>query len=250
MRRIYPVLGAAFAVAAVTVAIGVTSGTASTTAYTDSHAPIQARVRDLLRRMTLREKVGQMDQIVVEVLRGPTNPADGNCPSSSTNNDNLQTNCLHKVLIDNDTGSILSGGTDNPPGNTGKAWAQLYNTIQHYAIDHSRLHIPIIYGVDAVHGFGHPYKATLFPQSIGMGATWDTQLAQAAGAATRDQVCSTGTNWVFAPVQDPRVTTAGAATTRRGVRSPRYPAPSARPTSAGCRRAPAPAGPTSAWPRP
>jgi beta-glucosidase len=203
MRRIYPVLGAAFAVAAVTVAIGVTSGTASTTAYTDSHAPTQARVRDLLRRMTLREKVGQMDQIVVEVLRGPTNPADGNCPSSSTNDDNLQTNCLHKVLIDNDTGSILSGGTDNPPGNTGTAWAQLYNTIQHYAIDHSRLHIPIIYGVDAVHGFGHPYKATLFPQSIGMGATWDTQLAQAAGAATRDQVCSTGTNWVFAPVQDP-----------------------------------------------
>jgi beta-glucosidase len=204
MRRIYPVLGAAFAVAAVTVAIGVTSGSASTTVtYMNSHAPIQARVQDLLRRMTLREKVGQMDQIVVEVLRGSSNPADGNCPSSSTNDDNLQKNCLHKVLIDNDTGSILSGGTDNPPGNTGAAWAQLYNTIQHYAIDHSRLHIPIIYGVDAVHGFGHPYKATLFPQSIGMGATWDTQLAQAAGAATRDQVCSTGTNWVFAPVQDP-----------------------------------------------
>ena len=162
MRRIYPVLGAAFAVAAITVVIGVTSGTASTTVtYMDSNAPIQARARDLLRRMTLREKVGQMDQIVVEVLRGSTNPADGNCPSSSTNDDNLQTNCLHKVLIDNDTGSILSGGTDNPPGKTGTAWAQLYNTIQHYAIDHSRLHIPIIYGVDAVHGFGHPHNRAL-----------------------------------------------------------------------------------------
>ena len=204
MRRIYPVLGAAFAVAAITVVIGVTSGTASTTVtYMDSNAPIQARARDLLRRMTLREKVGQMDQIVVEVLRGSTNPADGNCPSSSTNDDNLQTNCLHKVLITDATGSVLSGATDNPAGNSGTDWANLYNTIQHYAIDHSRLHIPIIYGVDAVHGFGHPYKATLFPQSIGMGATWDTQLAQAAGAATRDQVCSTGTNWVFAPVQDP-----------------------------------------------
>jgi hypothetical protein len=75
--------------------------------------------------------------------------------------------------------------------------------VQHYAIEHSRLGIPIIYGVDAVHGFGHPTAATLFPQSIGMGATWDTALAYQAGAATRDQVCSTGTVWDFAPVQDP-----------------------------------------------
>lgn len=203
MRRIYAAFGAALAAAAITVAIGVTSGTASTTAtYLNPHAPVSARVSDLLRRMTLREKVGQMDQIVVEVLRGPTNPPDGNCPSTSTNNDQLQTACLQKVLIDNDTGSILSGGTDNPPGNTGTDWANLYNTIQHYAIDHSRLHIPIIYGVDAVHGFGHPTQATLFPQSIGMGASWDTQLARAAGMATRDQICSTGTVWDFAPVQD------------------------------------------------
>ena len=106
------------------------------------------------------------------------------------------------MLVTDATGSVLSGGTDNPPGNTGTDWANLYNTIQHYAIDHSRLHIPIIYGVDAVHGFGHPTAATLFPQSIGMGATWDTQLARQAGQATRDQVCSVGTVWVFAPVQD------------------------------------------------
>lgn len=203
MRRVYAVLGAAAVVAATMAVIGVTSGTArSPVTYLTPNAPVQARVNDLLRRMTLREKVGQMDQIVVEVLRGPSNPADGNCPSTSTNDDQLQTNCLHKVLTENDTGSILSGGTDNPPGNTGTAWAQQYNTIQHYAIDHSRLHIPVIYGVDAVHGFGHPYQATLFPQSIGMGATWDTQLAQAAGQATRDQTCSVGALWDFAPVQD------------------------------------------------
>ena len=204
MRRIYSALGAAVAVAAATAAIGVTSGTARPrVTYLDRSASIPLRVHDLLRRMTLKEKVGQMDQIVVEVLRGSTNPADGNCPSSSTNNDQLQPACLQKVLIDNATGSILSGGTDNPPGNTGTDWANMYNTIQHYAIEQSRLHIPIIYGVDAVHGFGHPYQATLFPQSIGMGATWDAQLAQQAGQATRDQVCSVGTVWDFAPVQDP-----------------------------------------------
>jgi beta-glucosidase len=202
VRRIHAVLGVSL-VAAVSVAVGVSSGTASpTVTYMNAHASVSARVNDLLRRMTLKEKVGQMDQIVVEVLRGPGAPANGNCPSSSTNDDPLQPACLQTVLINNDTGSILSGGTDNPANNTGAGWAQQYNTIQHYAIGHSRLHIPIIYGVDAVHGFGHPYQATLFPQSIGMGATWDTTLARAAGAATHQQLCATGSLWDFAPVQD------------------------------------------------
>src|SRR3954463_15523792 len=168
--------------------------------YTNPKASIAARVSDLLNRMTLQEKVGQMDQIVLGKLRGPNNPGDGDCNGS--NSDQLQTNCLQKVLIDDRTGSILSGGTDNPPDNTGKGWADLINAVQHYAIDHSRLHIPIIYGVDAVHGFGHPYQATLFPQSIGMGATWDTSLARDAGAATQQQLVATGGNWDFAPVQD------------------------------------------------
>jgi beta-glucosidase len=203
VRRAYSVL-AALLVATALVAVAVTSGGSAKTTHTylNRAAPVQARVNDLLSQMTLHEKVGQMDQIVVGKLRDKTNPADG----TSCNGDNTtqpQTNCLQNVLVTNATGSILSGGTDNPPDNTGKGWADLYNTVQHYAIEHSRLGIPIIYGVDAVHGFGHPTDATLFPQSIGMGATWDTALANAAGAATRDQVCSTGTVWDFAPVQDP-----------------------------------------------
>jgi beta-glucosidase len=170
--------------------------------YLDAHASINARVNDLLHRMTLEEKVGQMDQIVIGKLRDTTSPANGDCNNAGGNNDPLQTTCLQRTLIDYKTGSILSGGTDNPIDNTGKGWADQYNTIQHYAIDHSRLHIPVIYGVDAVHGFGHPYQATLFPQSIGMGATWDTDMARAAGAATRQQLLATGGNWDFAPVQD------------------------------------------------
>jgi beta-glucosidase len=201
MRRISVAAVAALAVAAA-VAVGVSAVSASTpVAYKSARDPVQLRVRDLLRRMTLQEKIGQMDQIVVGKLRGPSNPPNGEC--NGGNNDQPQPNCLQKVLIGDATGSVLSGGTDNPPDNTGVGWANLYNTIQHYAIEHSRLHIPIIYGVDAVHGFGHPTQATLFPQSIGMGATWDTGLARRAGAATRDQVCSTGTVWDFAPVQDP-----------------------------------------------
>jgi beta-glucosidase len=170
--------------------------------YLDPSAPISARVENLLGRMTLPEKIGQMDQIVVGALRDSGNPADGVCHNSGGNNDPLQPSCVDNVVITNLTGSILAGGTDNPPGNTGRAWAEWYNTIQHRAIDGSRLHIPVIFGVDAVHGFGHPYQAPLFPQSIGMGATWDPAAARTGGAATSRGLAATGWTWDFAPVQD------------------------------------------------
>jgi beta-glucosidase len=191
--------------ALVAVALGVTAASApgaEQPLYLNARASVESRVDDLLRRMTLEEKVGQMDQIVIGKLRDTTSPANGDCNNAGGNNDPLQTTCLQRVLIEYHTGSILSGGTDNPADNTGRGWAEQYNTIQRYAIENSRLHIPIIYGVDAVHGFGHPFEATLFPQSIGMGATWDTALAEAAGAATRQQLLATGGNWNFAPVQD------------------------------------------------
>jgi beta-glucosidase len=199
----------AWAAMMIVALVGVALGMAAASApgadqprYLDARASIKNRVNDLLRRMTLEEKVGQMDLIVVGELRDTTPPANGDCNNTGGNNDPLQTTCLQRVLIDYHTGSILSGGTDNPADNTGRGWAEQYNTIQRYAIENSRLHIPIIYGVDAVHGFGHPFEATLFPHSIGMGATWDTELAEAAGAATRQQLLATGGNWNFAPVQD------------------------------------------------
>jgi beta-glucosidase len=204
MRRMLTVC-VVITVALVGVALGVTAASAPGAGqplYLNAHASIGSRVNDLLHRMTLDEKVGQMDQIVIGKLRDTTPPADGDCNNAGGNNDPLQTSCLQRVLIEYHTGSILSGGTDNPTDNTGRGWAEQYNTIQRYAIENSRLHIPIIYGVDAVHGFGHPFEATLFPQSIGMGATWDTALAEEAGAATREQLLATGGNWNFAPVQD------------------------------------------------
>jgi beta-glucosidase len=201
MRRTLAVI----IVALVAIGLGMTAASApgaEQPRYLDANASIKDRVDDLLRRMTLAEKVGQMDQIVIGELRDTAPPANGDCNNAGGNNDPLQIPCLQRVLIDYHTGSILSGGTDNPVDNTGKGWADQYNTIQRYAIENSRLHIPVIYGVDAVHGFGHPFEATLFPHSIGMGATWDTELAEAAGAATRQQLLATGGNWNFAPVQD------------------------------------------------
>ena len=193
MSRMLTAAGGLIATLAI-VTLGVTAAApgAGQPRYLDRHASVESRVNDLLGRMTLEEKVGQMDQIVIGKLRDTTSPANGDCNNAGGNNDPLQTTCLQRTLIDYKTGSILSGGTDNPADNTGRGWAEQYNTIQHYAIEHSRLHIPVIYGVDAVHGFGHPYQATLFPQSIGMGATWDTELARGrrrrnAPAAARDR---------------------------------------------------------------
>src|SRR5690348_3389153 len=203
----------AAATAAVALAIGMTATaatgqSASATgrpAYMNAHLPIPARVADLLGRMTLPEKIGQMVQIEV------TQVTDNSNACTSTGGFNLPNPaCEQKIFVDNNVGSILAGGTDIPPdttgqggtGNTGLDWASEYNTMQSYAISHSRLHIPVIFGVDAVHGFGHPWQAPLFPQSIGAGATWDPAAAMAAGQVTANGLRATGWVWDFAPVQD------------------------------------------------
>jgi beta-glucosidase len=135
-----------------------------------------------------------MDQQLVTTL---TDPNSATCGDNGFNLPN--DNCMQKILIDAKTGSVLAGGTNNPidttgqggPGNTGFDWANEYNIIQRYAIKNSRLHIPLVFGVDAVHGFGHPWQAPLYPQSIGMGATWDPNLARAGGAATASALRAT-----------------------------------------------------------
>ena len=174
-------------------------------AWLDSSKSVAARVTALMNAMTLAEKVGQMDQQLVATL---TDPNSATCGGNGFNIPNPD--CMKKILVDAKTGSVLAGGTDNPidttgnggVGNTGFDWANEYNMIQQYAIKNSRLHIPLIFGVDAVHGFGHPWEAPLYPQSIGMGATWDPAQARAGGAATAKALRATGWTWDFAPVQD------------------------------------------------
>jgi beta-glucosidase len=187
-------------------AVTATSAAASgIPAYRNPHLPVQARVADLLGRMTLPEKIGQMVQIEATQVTDKSNDC------TSTGGFNLPNPvCEQKILVTNHVGSILAGGTDVPPdttgqggtGNTGRDWANEYNTMQSYALRHSRLHIPVIFGVDAVHGFGHPWQAPLFPQSIGTGATWNPSAARAAGEVTGNALRATGWNWDFAPVQD------------------------------------------------
>jgi beta-glucosidase len=208
LRR--PITASLLAIGLVTAlsasAVAKTSASASgQPAYLNASAPVPARVSDLLGRMTLPEKIGQMVQIeqsnVTDTTSACTSQGGFNLPNPT---------CEQQVFVTDNVGSILAGGSDIPidttgkglPGNTGLDWATEYNTMQAYAISHSRLHIPVIFGVDAVHGFGHPWQAPLFPQSVGMGATWDPSAAQAGGAVTANALRATGWNWDFAPVQD------------------------------------------------
>ncbi|MDU0290800.1 glycoside hydrolase family 3 N-terminal domain-containing protein [Saccharothrix longispora] len=160
--------------------------------YGDARAPVDRRVDDLLRRMTLEEKVGQMTQIRLGKLRG-------NC---EWNPGPLREDCMKAVLEDAKVGSILSGGGDAPNPNTPRAWAEMTNAIQKFALDHSRLKIPVIYGADGVHGHSNVLSATMFPHQVGLGATWNPDLLEEIGASTGRAMRATGVFWNFAPVSD------------------------------------------------
>src|SRR6266545_918698 len=160
--------------------------------YLRADAPIAARVHDLLRRMTVNEKVGQLEQIALTRLQGDCTWSGGA----------LNETCLGQVFADEQTGSILSGGGMAPQSNTPRDWAFMINTIQRFAIEHSRLRIPIVYGADAVHGHNNVLGATIFPHQIGIGATWDPAIAGAAARSTHRAVAATGVTWNFAPVAD------------------------------------------------
>jgi beta-glucosidase len=168
------------------------TGASAQAGYQDPHASIPARVADLLKRMTLEEKVGQMTQPAVLNMQGECQWGGGTLTDS----------CMKHILVDLKAGSVLSGGGETPPQNTPKAWADMVNAVQKYAIDNSRLHIPIVYGVDAVHGHNNVLGATKFPQQVGVGATWDSPLSEAMGESTARAVKATGPQWDFAPVQD------------------------------------------------
>jgi beta-glucosidase len=164
-------------------------------AYQNASLPTDQRVQDLLGRMTLKEKVGQMGQINVTILQGD--------PNNDWDRGPLNPVKLDEVLNVNQIGSILSGGGAWPPsGDDGRAWAEQINEIQKFALDHSRLRIPIIYGADAVHGHNNLFDATMVPHQIGLGATFDAPLAERLGRSTARAVRATGVVWDFAPVLD------------------------------------------------
>ena len=95
-------------------------------------------------------------------------------------------------------GCLLIGGGSTPATNEPKAWADMYDSYQREALK-TRLQIPLIYGIDAVHGHNNVVGATIFPHNIGLGATRDAALVEAVARATALEVAATGMDWDFAP---------------------------------------------------
>jgi len=155
------------------VVVGGDTASAADPPYKDPAQPVAARVADLLGRMSLDEKIGQMTQ----AERKAVSAAD---------------------ITNSRLGSLLSGGGSAPSPNNATSWADMYDGFQRAATA-TPLAIPMIYGVDAVHGHNNVVGATIFPHNIGLGATRDPALVQRIGRATAEEVSGTGIDWDFAP---------------------------------------------------
>jgi len=151
--------------------------------YQNSALPTEARVTDLMERMTIAEKIGQMALIEKNSISDP--------------------NDIAKYGL----GALLSGAGGKPADNTPQGWLQMVRNFQQYA-QKTRLGIPLFYGVDANHGNGNIPEATIFPHFIGLGASKDPNLIWDVANVTAEEAAATGINWVFSPdldvVQDMR----------------------------------------------
>lgn len=141
--------------------------------YLDPEADVEERIENLIQEMSLDEKIGQMTLIEKNSLD------------------------LTDVSIFG-LGGVLSGGGGYPDTNTPEAWAAMVDGFQEEALN-SRLGIPIIYGVDAVHGHNNVVGATIFPHNIGLGAANDPELMYLIGQITAREMIATGIYWNYAP---------------------------------------------------
>jgi beta-glucosidase len=134
----------------------------------------EEKIDSILALMTIEEKIGQMTQIDQQFL------------------DTIQD------IADYGIGSLLSGGGSHPDTNHFEAWTDLYDQYQEVALS-SRLGIPLIYGIDAVHGHNNVHGATIFPHNVGLGCANDYELTRKVSEATAVEVAATGINWDFSP---------------------------------------------------
>ncbi|HUJ33136.1 MAG TPA: glycoside hydrolase family 3 N-terminal domain-containing protein [Candidatus Acidoferrum sp.] len=146
-----------------------------------------AQVEKLLREMTLKEKIGQMTQLEIGMV---TDGKDQNLQ--------IDPEKLHKAVGEYGVGSILNVDDEALPA---EKWQDLIRGIQDQA-KKTRLHIPVLYGLDSIHGANYVLGATLFPQPLGMAATWNPELmlrdSQISAAETRKAAVP----WSFSPVLD------------------------------------------------
>src|SRR5215208_139866 len=145
------------------------------------------KIEDLLKRMTLEEKVGQMTQLTMEMIA-----------SGKDQNVKVDPPKLEKAIVKYGVGSILNVYDQ---ALTLDAWHNVISQIQD-AAKKTRLGIPVIYGIDSIHGATYIQGSTLFPQEIGMAATWNPELMKRASEITAMETRAAGIPWSFSPVLD------------------------------------------------
>ncbi len=145
--------------------------------YRLASVPIAERIEDLIARMTLAEKIGQMTLVEKNSIHDPNDIATYGI------------------------GALLSGFGANPEKNSPEGWATMVGDFVAYSRT-SRLGIPILYGVDAIHGHSNVVGATVFPHFIGLGASGDTQLVTQVARATGEELRATNVRWSFSPTLD------------------------------------------------
>jgi beta-glucosidase len=159
----------------------------------ETNKAIDKKVKQLLSQMTLEEKVGQMTQIDFSVIyaHGAQKPED-----------QIDQAKLEDALLKHHVGSILN--TPSTPDNTAQSidvWRKLMGTVQDTTA-RTRLKIPVIYGIDAIHGATYTKNSVLFPQAINMAATFNADLSFKEGEIVAREVRASGLPWNFSPVMD------------------------------------------------
>src|SRR5882672_9595695 len=146
------------------------------------------KIDALLKRMTLEEKVGQMTQLAIGMI---SNGRDQNIQIDPAK--------LDKAIVRYGVGSILNVSEQ---ALTPDKWNEIIKQIQDAATKKTRLGIPVIYGIDSIHGANYVQGATLFPQEIGMAATWNPELMKRGSEIAAMETRAAGIPWSFSPVLD------------------------------------------------
>jgi beta-glucosidase len=136
---------------------------------------IDSKVNTLLTKMTLDEKIGQMTQVDYEAIKAHPND-----------------------IIKYSIGSILWGGNSEIVDVSPKGWADCYDSLQRLS-EKTRLQIPMLFGIDAVHGHNNVNGAVIYPHNIALGATRNPTIVEQVAAATAQEMKGTGIHWTFSP---------------------------------------------------
>ncbi len=149
----------------------------------------EAKIESLLRQMTLEEKVGQMTQVTIDVV---------SVPNAVGRNHRLDPQKLEEAILKWKVGSILNV---NGEAYTVDHWHEILNAIQD-VVEKSRLKIPVLYGIDSIHGATYTLGSVLFPNAISAAATWNLDLVRRSAEISAFQTRASGIPWTFYPVED------------------------------------------------